>query len=128
MTGKWILTAAVCLMLSEVSAVQPVQPVKKTEPGTAEKRISPEEMQKIQELKNLRLEILKNIRKKRAELLSGNPKLRKMYLQLLQLSRELALELDSNREMKELNDAYYEIEKKLNQKLEKHNIRKPEGR
>ena len=83
-----------------------------TEPQ-ARKKISPEEEARVRELQDQRNELLQKIHRKRVELLKNDPKLHRMYIQLLKQTRALALELDSNREMRELNDALSEVEKKI---------------
>lgn len=78
-----------------------------------------EKAKRIEELTEKRQALLLKIHQKRKDLLKNNPKLRRMYLQLLKDTRELALELDANREMRELNDQLQEVERELNQKQKK---------
>ena len=77
-----------------------------------------ERTEKIAELNRKRTELLRAIHLKRKELLKNNPKLRRMYQQLLKQTRELALELDANREMRQLNDSLSDVERRLKQELE----------
>ena len=89
-----------------------------TEPQ-ARKKISPEEEARVRELQDQRNELLQKIHRKRVELLKNDPKLRRMYMQLLKQTRELAMELDANREMRIMNDALSEIERKLEREQKK---------
>ena len=89
-----------------------------TKPHVRKKNLSEEEI-KIQELLYQRNELIRKIHQKRVDLLKNNPKLRRMYLQLLKQTRELAMELDSNREMRMMNDALNEINRKLEQEQKK---------
>lgn len=104
MTGKFLLiglTAA--LMLSAAAKETAVQPaaVKYTDPQAAA------------ELEARKKVLEENIRKKRQELLRTDPKLRRMHEQLLKQIRAIAIELDSKKEMRSLNDAAKEIDVKL---------------
>ena len=139
MPGKFMLTAAVALMLTAAWAAGPGTPAAKSpadklaaakdEPDPAEvqkkdaaakpeeKKLSPEEEQeKIRQLEAERIELLKKIQKKRTELLKNNPKLRKMYLEILRQTQELAIELDSDLDIRSLNSDLREIETQLKAK------------
>lgn len=83
-----------------------------------------EKAEKLAELNSKRLELLRKIHQKRQELLKNNPKLRRMYQQLLKQTRELALELDANREMRKLNDSLSEVERRLKNELESEQDKK----
>ena len=73
---------------------------------------------KLAELNKERTDLLRKIHLKRQELLKNNPKLRRMHQQLLKQTRELALELDANREMRQLNDSLDEVERRLKNEQE----------
>ena len=115
MTGKLMLAASLLTFSAAIQTVS-ADTVPPPKPNTeARQRISPEQAEKIQELKTQRKELLAKIQKRRAELLKNNPKLMKMYLQLLKQARELALELDADRKIQELNEEYFKVVKKLEQ-------------
>jgi len=70
--------------------------------------------------------LLEKQKQKRKELLKTNPKIRRMYLQILKQVRQLAMELDANREISQINDRIHETEKELRKErdeLEKLNER-----
>ena len=70
--------------------------------------------------------LLEKQKQKRKELLKNNPKIRRMYLQILKQVRQLAMELDANREISQINDRIHETEKELRKErdeLEKLNER-----
>ena len=69
--------------------------------------------EKIQSLTVQHRDLLEKQKRKRKELLKNNPKIRRMYLQILKQARQLALELDANREIRQINDQLQEIEKTL---------------
>lgn len=112
MTGKWIPTLGAVLIFSSFqsasyaadAADSEVIKMQVTEPRTKEN---------VQVLEKQHQALMQKIQLRRVELLKNNPKLRKMYLQILQQARELALELDSDRKMQELNTEAAELEKKL---------------
>lgn len=79
---------------------------------------------KIAELSGMKTDLIRKIHEKRKELLKSNPKLRRMHVQLLKQTRELALELDSNREMRKLNDSLIEVERQLEQEKKKKILNK----
>ena len=126
-TGKIVMTAAALILCSAVKAdpwpspAQHPAPAAQPAAAPAAKKDSPakptqltaEETAKIAELQAQKNEIIRKIVLKRTELLKNDPKLQRMYIQLLKQTRALALELDSNREMRELNDALAEVEKKM---------------
>ena len=90
--------------------------------GTPQKTISRkaaerEKAEKLANLNNKRTELIRKIHEKRQVLLKSNPKLRRMHQQLLKQARELALELNANREMRTLNDDLTEVERQLKNEL-----------
>ena len=85
----------------------------KIDPKAAER----EKAQKIAELNSKRTDLIRRIHEKRQGLLKNNPKLRRMHQQLLKQVRELALELNANREMRTLNDELSEVERQLKNEL-----------
>ena len=87
---------------------------KVTSPKAAER----EKAGKIAELNSKRTDLIRRIHEKRQGLLKSNPKLRRMHQQLLKQVRELALELNANREMRTLNDELGEVERQLKNELE----------
>ena len=72
-----------------------------------------EKTAKIQTLTAEQSKLLEQQKQKRKELLKNNPKLRRMHLQILKQVRQLALELDANREISRMNDRLHEIERDL---------------
>ena len=93
-----------------------------TQNGTKPKVIDPktaerEKAKKIAELSSKRTDLIRRIHEKRQGLLKNNPKLRRMHQQLLKQVRELALELNANREMRTLNDELSEVERQLKNEL-----------
>ncbi|MBO4633568.1 MAG: hypothetical protein J5858_16760 [Lentisphaeria bacterium] len=124
MTAKRILIAASILLLAGAAAAADQN---RKADGTAQseteppvrKKISPEEEARIRELQNQRNDLLQKIHQKRVELLKNDPKLRRMYMQLLKQTRELAMELDANREMRLMNDELNEINRKLDREQKK---------
>ena len=86
--------------------------------AVSQKAAEQEKAARIAELNSKRTELTRRIHLKRQELLKNNPKLRRMYQQLLKQTRELALELDANREMRQLNDSLSDVERRLKQELE----------
>ena len=76
---------------------------------------NPAEAEKLlKEKAELRQKMLKT----RANLLKNDPKLRKLYLDLMRTTRQLAIELNSQPEMRKLNDSLSEVNEKL-EKLKK---------
>ena len=84
----------------------------------SQKAAEREKAARIAELNSKKTELTRKIYQKRQELLKNNPKLRRMYQQLLKQTRELALELDANREMRQLNDSLSDVERRLKNELE----------
>lgn len=126
MTGKLLLAAGLLAIFAAVQNAS-ADTVPRPKPDIAGRELTPpppEKAEKIQDLKNQRKELLVKIQKRRAELLKNNPKLMKMYLKLLKQARELALELDADRQIQELNEAYLKVVKKLEQAERQE---KPEG-
>jgi|GEM_PF-2576651 len=124
-TGKFAMTAAALILCSAVKADPWPTPAQSPAPApaaapaappaagsAAAKKASPDAA-KIASLQSEKNELIRKIVLKRTELLKNDPKLHRMYIQLLKQTRALALELDSNREMRELNDALSEVEKKI---------------
>ena len=92
---------------------------KENQPAAVSQKTAEEEKaEKVAELTRQRKELIRKIQQKRKELLKNNPKLRRMYQQLLKQTRELALELDANREMRQLNDDLGDIDRRLKNELE----------
>ena len=136
MTGKIMLTATVSLLLTAAWSADNAAPVNApTAPAPAAVKDAPktsadapkaedpkaetprvlteEEKAKIQALETERRELLRKIQQKRMELLKNNPKLRKIYLDILRQTQELAIELDSNMDIRDLNRALREVETQL---------------
>jgi len=120
-TGKFAMTAAALIWCSAVKADPWPTPAQSPAPApaapsaaesAAAKKI-PSNAETVAGLQTEKAELIRKIVQKRAELLKNDPKLHRMYIQLLKQTRALALELDSNREMRELNDALSEVEKKI---------------
>jgi len=126
MTGKLMLTAGMLALLTTVfgapSTPANATPARKN--SSVSRNAEKDELAKIQELELMHREFIARIQKKRMELLKTNPKLAKMYLELLKVSRELAVELDSDPEIQELNEARYELERKLNKLRKRQQQRK----
>lgn len=135
MTGKFMLIAAASLVLTAARAANPspTSPADKlaaakddpkpaavtAKAKTNEKAVkesTEEEKAKIQELEAERLALLRKLQQKRIDLLKNNPKLHKMYLDILKQTQELAIELDSDMEIRTLNRELREIETKLKEK------------
>lgn len=88
--------------------------VSRTNQKSAEQKTAEQEKaERIAALDQQRTELVLKIHKKRQELLKSNPKLRKMHQQLLKQTRELALELDSNIQMRRLNNSLRDVERQL---------------
>ncbi len=92
---------------------------------TSGKTAEQEKAEKIAELNSKRTELIGKIHRKRQELLKNNPKLRRMYQQQLKQTLELALELDANREMRQLNDGLADVERRLKNELESKPDKQP---
>lgn len=58
--------------------------------------------------------LVMKIHKLRMELIKKDPKLRRMYEQLIQQARELAMELESKKEMRNVTESLGDIDSKLN--------------
>ena len=108
------------ITIDNVSGVQTGKKPKAMSQETTEQ----EKAAKIAELNSKKTELIRKIHQKRQELLKNNPKLRRMYQQLLKQTRELALELNANREMRQLNDSLGDVEHQLKKEREA----KPEKR
>lgn len=123
MFKRMILTAAALLAVSGYGADGiTTGNVAGAQTGTKQKVIDPqaaerEKAGKIAELNSKRTELIRRIHEKRQGLLKNNPKLRRMHQQLLKQVRELALELNANREMRTLNDELGEVERQLKNEL-----------
>ena len=76
-----------------------------------------EKAEKLNQLNSKRTVLIRKIHEKRQFLLKSNPKLRRLHQQLLKQARELALELNANREMRTLNDELTEVERQLKNEL-----------
>ncbi len=126
MTGKLMLAAGMLALFTSVQAAPTPGTTSAQEDAVARKKAEKEELAKIQELEEQCAQLRTRIVEKRAQLLKTNPKLTKMYLELVRQARELALELDSNREIQELNEAYLETGKKLNRIKQDRQQRKKE--
>ena len=135
MTGKFMLIAAASLVLTAARAANPAptSPADKLaaakddpKPAVAEKAkpdekavkktTTEEDMAKIQELETERRALLLKLQQKRIELLKNNPKLHKMYMDILKQTQDLAIELDSDMEIRTLNRELHEIEMQLKEK------------
>ena len=127
MKGKLLLAAGILTLFTAVQGAPSQEPASSAQAdAVARKKAEKEELAKIQALEEQCAELRTKIREKRAQLLKTNPKLTKMYLELVRQARELALELDSNREIQELNDACSDAEKKLQQLKKDFQQRKKE--
>ena len=123
MFKRMILTAAALLAVTGYGAdgittgnaagTQTETKQKAANPKAAER----EKARKIAELNSKRTDLIRRIHEKRQGLLKSNPKLRRMHQQLLKQVRELALELNANREMRTLNDELSEVERQLKNEL-----------
>ena len=58
--------------------------------------------------------LVQKIHAMRLELIKKDPKLRRMYEQLIQQARELAMELESKKEMRNVTESLGDIDSKLN--------------
>ncbi len=131
MFKRMILTAAALLALTGYGAdgittrnaagTQTETKQKVTNPQAAERARA----EKIAELNSKRTGLIRRIHEKRQELLKNNPKLRRMHQQLLKQVRELALELNANREMRTLNDELSEVERQLKNELGSQPAKQP---
>ena len=123
MFKRMIWTAAVLLTATSYGADGiTIDNVAGAQPGTQQKVIDRKaaEREKAEKLANLnskRTELIRKIHEKRQDLLKNNPKLRRLHQQLLKQARELALELNANREMRALNDNLSEVERQLRNEL-----------
>ncbi len=130
MFKRMILTAAVLLAANgygvdgittgKVAGTQAGKQ-KVIDPKAAER----EKARKIAELNSKRTDLIRRIHEKRQGLLKNNPKLRRMHQQLLKQVRELALELNANREMRTLNDELSEVERQLKNELGSQPAKQP---
>ena len=133
-TVRFAMTAAALILCSAVKADQQPTAGQAPAPGSAQTQVNspapapasaapatntkapqldPADAAKLAELQAEKAELVRKIALKRTELLKNDPKLHRMHIQLLKQIRALALEMDSNREMRELNDALSEVEKKM---------------
>lgn len=132
MFKRMILTAAALLAVtgygtdgittrSNTAGTQIETKQKVTDPKAAER----EKAGKIAELNSKRINLIRQIHEKRQGLLKNNPKLRRMHQQILKQVRELALELNANREMRTLNDELSEVERQLKSELGSQPAKQP---
>lgn len=108
MTGKLLLIGLTAALMLSADAGE----------TAAQSAVKYSDPQAAAELEARKKVLVENIRKKRLELLRTDPKLRRMHDQLLKQTRAIAIELDSKKEMRSLNDAAKEIDAKL-EKLRK---------
>lgn len=108
MTGKLLLIGLTAVLMLSADAGE----------TAAQSAVKYSDPQAAAELEARKKVLVENIRKKRLELLRTDPKLRRMHDQLLKQTRAIAIELDSKKEMRSLNDAAKEIDAKL-EKLRK---------
>ena len=126
MFRKTILLAAAVLVLEAGGAEGRIaetgnrsDPKLTAEQVKARQAAEQEKAKKLAELSIKRTELIRKIHEVRKELLKNNPKLRRMHQQLMKQTRELALELEANREMRKLNDNLTEVERQLEREMKK---------
>lgn len=123
MFKRMILTAAALLALRTTGAdgitTNNVSGAPKgaDQQAAVSKNAEQEKAKRITELNRTRTDLILKIHKKRQELLKNNPKLKRLYQQLLKQTRELALELNANNEMRKLNDSLNDVERQLKKEL-----------
>ena len=128
MIKRMMLLSASLLMLNTAWAGSPAAApdlVSEDKDGNISTAIR-EKTERIQTLTAEQGNLVEKQKQKRKELLKNNPKLRRMYLQILKQARQLALELDADREISQINDRLHEIGKNLDkerQELDKLNER-----
>ena len=128
MTGKFMLAAGMLILFAPVWGAPAKGSASDDQSDVVARKIAEkEELARIRELEQQHAELLARIRKKRAELLKSNPKMIKMYLDLLKKARELALELDSDPDIQEMNETRSEMEKKLHQLRQERQQRKQQS-
>lgn len=115
MIKRMMLLSAALIMLNAAGADSPDAP--DTKDGEVQTAVK-EKTARIETLTAEQRKLLEKQKQKRKELLKNNPKLRQMYLQILKQARQLALELDANREIRRMNDRLHEIEKNLEKERE----------
>lgn len=128
MIKRMMLLSAVWIAFNAAGADSAVSP---SDSGSGDKNmdiraVAKEKDARIRSLTEQHRGLLEKQKQKRKELLKNNPKIRRMYLQILKQVRQLAMELDANREISQINDRIHETEKELRQErdeLEKLNER-----
>ena len=128
MIKRMMLLSAAWIAFNAVGADSATSP---SDLGSGDKNVDiravvKEKDARIQTLTVQHRELLEKQKRKRKELLKTNPKIRRMYLQILKQVRQLAMELDANREISQINDRIHETEKELRKErdeLEKLNER-----
>ena len=115
MIKRMMLLSAALLMLNTAGADSSAAP---SDSESGDKNIEmqaavKEKTDRIQTLTDQRRELLEKKKQKRTGLLKNNPKMRRMYLQILKQARQLALELDADREISQMNDQLHDIERNL---------------
>ena len=116
MFKRMISITAVMVLLNSTGAAEQkaATPDRKDERQTVVKTPAEQvKTERIAELNRRKMELIRQIHATRKDLLKNNPKLRRMHQQLLKQARELALELNANREMSKLNDSLSEVESML---------------
>ena len=132
MIKRMMLLSAAVMLINASGADSPESAPQQTaaESGTLAADVQAQVNRKtarIQTLTAQHSDLIEKQKKKRQELLKTNPRLRRMYLQILKQTRQLALELDSDREMNALNDQIHAVEKELKQEqTELNNLKKTE--
>jgi len=123
MFKRMILTAAALLAVScygadGIAADNVAGAQTGTTPKTIDRKAAErQKAEKLAQLNGKRTELIRKIHERRQFLLKSNPKLRRLHQQLLKQTRELALELNANREMRTLNDELTEVERQLKNEL-----------
>ena len=115
MIKRMMLLSAVWIIFNAAGADSPLPP-SDSESGNNDvdiQAVVQEKSTRIRTLTDQHRELIEKQKQKRKELLKTNPKIRRMYLQILKEARQLALELDANREISQINDRLHEIEKDL---------------
>ena len=118
-----MLLSAALLMLNTAGADSSAAP---SDPESGDKNIDipvavKKKNDRIQTLTDQQRDLLEKKKQKRKGLLKNNPKIRRMYLQLLKQAQQLALELDADREISQMNDQLQEIERNLEKELSELN-------
>ena len=115
MIKRMMLLSAAWIAFNAVGADSATSP---SDLGSGDKNVDiravvKEKDARIQTLTVQHRELLEKQKRKRKELLKTNPKIRRMYLQILKQVRQLAMELDANREISQINDRIQDTEKEL---------------